>query len=179
MREIIYTFLVFITLSLGSTDIFAQDNKISQSNEPIYEINEVDTKAIILSKPKAEYTKEARQNVVTGAVLLEVILSSTGEVKGIKVLSQLPHGLTDKAIEAVQMVKFKPAVKDGRSVSQRVKFEYNFDVYRLFVGNRSTGVYYDDNCSNYSNIPLSDRIGFVSRQEAKKAGYKKAKNKCP
>ena len=135
----------------------------------------MDTKAVILTKPKAEYTAEARRNVITGVVLIEVILFTTGEVKNIKVLSQLPFGLTDNAIEAVQKVKFKPAIKDGRSVSQRAKFEYNFNLYKLFVGNRSTKIYYDDSCIDFSSIPLNDRIGFVSRQEAKEFGYKKAK----
>jgi hypothetical protein len=37
--------------------------------------------------------------------------------------------LTEKAISAARMIKFMPAMKDGRAVSQYIQIEYNFNLY--------------------------------------------------
>ncbi len=191
MKFITYFLLLYAVLSFEGAPFFAQDNskgnsansknsEAIQGAEPVYGPKEVDTKAVILSKPEPPYTEEARKNNISGAVLLEVILSSSGEVRDIKVLSRLPYGLTDNALKAVRRIKFKPAIKDGHPVSQRTKVEYNFNLYdKIYYGDRSKMVYYEQGCSNYSNIALSDKVYFTSSKEAKKAGYKKAKNRCP
>jgi TonB family protein len=184
MKFITYFLLFNVLLSVDGSLFGAQDNSktpgIAQSSEPVYDPREVDIKATILFKPKAEYTPEARRNNISGAVLLEVILSSSGEVRGIKVLNPLPYGLTDSAINASRKVKFKAAIKDGRPVSQRTKFEYNFNIWeKIYYGDRSKMVYYEQGCSNYSKIALSDKIYFKSSKDAKKAGYKKAEDRCP
>jgi TonB family protein len=184
MRFTTYLLLLNAVLIFGGPLFCAQDRSTStggaQSIEPIYDPKEVDTKAAILSKTKAEYTDEARQNYISGVVLLEVILSSSGEIREIKVINPLPYGLTDSAIKAVRKVKFKPAAKDGRPVSQRTKFEYHFNIWeKIFYGDRSKMAYYEQGCSDYSQIALSDKIYFKSSKEAKKAGYQKAKDRCP
>jgi TonB family protein len=86
-------------------------------------------KARITFKPEPGYTESARRFNVTGVVRLRAILASTGEVKGLDVVKGLPHGLTSKALDAARQVKFQPAQKDGRVVSQYVVFEYNFNIY--------------------------------------------------
>jgi TonB family protein len=57
-------------------------------------------------------------------VVLRVVLCHTGLVTDIKVMKRLPHGVTEKAIEAARRVKFVPAEKDGQKVSQSATFEY-------------------------------------------------------
>ncbi|MDX6695309.1 MAG: hypothetical protein QOF02_3861, partial [Blastocatellia bacterium] len=39
------------------------------------------------------------------------------------------YGLTEKAIAAARQIRFSPAMKDGRAVSQFVQIEYNFNLY--------------------------------------------------
>jgi protein TonB len=58
-----------------------------------------------------------------------LILAAGETVKHIEVVKGLPDGLTDKAIEVAQKIKFKPARKDGKPVSVWVEVEYGFDVY--------------------------------------------------
>jgi hypothetical protein len=41
----------------------------------------------------------------------------------------LPDGLTEACINAARKIKFIPAMKDGRFVSQYVTIEYNFNIY--------------------------------------------------
>ncbi|MGH9900619.1 MAG: energy transducer TonB [Pyrinomonadaceae bacterium] len=90
---------------------------------------EVTRKAIITAKPEPGFTEEARKNNVTGAVKLRLVLASSGQVTQISVVKGLPDGLTEKAISAARQIRFQPAQKDGRAVSQYVTVEYNFNIY--------------------------------------------------
>ncbi|HVF67446.1 MAG TPA: energy transducer TonB [Pyrinomonadaceae bacterium] len=94
-----------------------------------FKINEVTARAVIISKPEPGFTEEARTQNVTGTVRLRAVLSASGEVTGISVVKGLPAGLTEKAISAARQIKFRPATKDGHTVSQYVTLEYNFNIY--------------------------------------------------
>jgi TonB family protein len=94
-----------------------------------FQPREVTAKAVITSKPEPGFTEEARKNNVTGLVRLRAVLSSGGSVTNISVIKGLPDGLTEKAIAAARGIKFRPAQKDGRTVSQWVTLEYNFNIY--------------------------------------------------
>jgi TonB family protein len=91
-----------------------------------FDEGEVDERAIILEKPDALYTEEARRNNVRGKVVLKVTLTSFGGVAVDSVEAGLPHGLTEKAVEAAQRIKFEPARRGGRHVSQSTTVEYQF-----------------------------------------------------
>ena len=86
-------------------------------------------KAMIIFKPEPGFTEEARRFNVTGVVRLRGILASDGAVKSVSVVKPLPHGLTRKALNAAKSIRFQPAQKDGRPVSQYVVLEYNFNIY--------------------------------------------------
>jgi TonB family protein len=90
--------------------------------------NEVTRKVIITFKPRPGFTEEARKNLVGGVVRLRAVLNRSGEVTDIQVVKGLPDGLTEKAIAAARQIRFTPAEKDGRAVSQYVVLEYNFEV---------------------------------------------------
>ena len=94
-----------------------------------FRTTEVTAKAVLFSKPEPGYTEEARAKGVDGVVRLRAVLSSTGEVTNISVVKGLPGGLTEKAIAAARRIRFRPAQKDGRAVSQWVTLEYNFNIY--------------------------------------------------
>jgi len=95
----------------------------------VYKPDQVTTKARITSKPTPEYTEEARKNQVTGTVVLQMILNSSGGVTDIRTVSGLPFGLTEKAIAAARRIRFTPAIREGRPVSQYIRVEYNFNIY--------------------------------------------------
>jgi TonB family protein len=90
---------------------------------------DVSQKARIISRPEPQYTEEARKNQISGTVVLRAVLGSNGAVTGIRAVSGLPFGLTEKAISAAHQIKFVPAQKDGRAVSQYIQIEYNFNLY--------------------------------------------------
>lgn len=86
-------------------------------------------KAIFISQPAPGFTVEAHENFIRGVVRLRAVLMKTGEVTNIAVVLGLPGGLTEKAIVAARGIKFRPAMKDGRPVSQWITLEYNFNTY--------------------------------------------------
>ncbi len=95
----------------------------------IYKTTEVTTKARILKRPPPSYTEEARKSLVSGTVVLRAIFAYDGQVRGIRIVSGLPEGLTFRAIEAARRIKFIPATVNGQPVSQFIQIEYNFNLY--------------------------------------------------
>ncbi|HYG09902.1 MAG TPA: TonB family protein, partial [Pyrinomonadaceae bacterium] len=101
----------------------------SNPNRAIFAAREVTTRAIIKIKPEPLYTDRARRNQVRGMVRLRLVLGADGTVQHIYPTRRLPDGLTEAAIEAARKIKFIPAVKEGRLVSQFITIEYNFNIY--------------------------------------------------
>lgn len=95
----------------------------------VYAPRDVTSKALILKKPEPGFTEKARANNRTGRVVLRAVFCRTGEVTDVEVVAWLPDGLTGRAIIAARQIRFRPATKDGRVVSQRVTLEYNFNIY--------------------------------------------------
>ncbi|MEP6919791.1 MAG: energy transducer TonB [bacterium] len=95
----------------------------------IFSGKEVSSKARVLSKPEPQYTEEARKNQIIGTVVLRAVFTSGGQVTGIRAVSGLPFGLTERAIAAARQIKFSPAMKDGHPVSMYIQLEYNFNLY--------------------------------------------------
>ena len=87
---------------------------------------EVDVKAEILTRPEPRYTREARRAGVQGNVVLKVLLLPNEKIDRVRVVRQVPYGLTENAIRAACGIKFKPAIKAGKEVSQWVTIEYGF-----------------------------------------------------
>ena len=87
----------------------------------------VDSRPVILNQPIPRYTEEARRRGVSGQVTMRVLVGADGEVKQVKVISGLPYGLSEQAVEAVRKMRFKPAMKDGRPVAYwlPVSIEFN------------------------------------------------------
>ena len=63
---------------------------------------------------------------VQGVVTLKVLLLGDGKIDRIRVVRRVPFGLTENAIRAACEIKFKPAMKAGKEVSQWVTLQYAF-----------------------------------------------------
>ncbi|MGH9930883.1 MAG: energy transducer TonB [Pyrinomonadaceae bacterium] len=95
----------------------------------VYPAPQVTERARVLAKPEPQYTEEARRNAITGSVVLRVVFSCTGEVINIRAVQALPFGLTERAIAAARLIRFRPATRDGRPVNVYMQLEYNFNLY--------------------------------------------------
>lgn len=87
---------------------------------------EVDVKAEVTAKPDPTYTREARRMGIQGVVVLKVLLLADGKLDRVRVVRRLSFGLTENAIRAACGIKFKPAMKAGKQVSQWVELQYAF-----------------------------------------------------
>ena len=81
---------------------------------------------IAILKPDPEYTDEAREAKLQGAVLLQIVIDENGVPQEIKVVRSLGLGLDQKAVEAMQKWRFKPAMKDGKPVPVSANVEIQF-----------------------------------------------------
>jgi TonB family protein len=97
-----------------------------QEEDKVYSPREVTRKARITSRTDPEYTSEASLKGIGGLVIIRAVFRSSGEVTNIRVVQGLPYGLTEEAVKAARKIKFEPAVKDGRYVSQYIQIEYSF-----------------------------------------------------
>jgi len=79
--------------------------------------------------PSPDYTDLARTAKYRGTVELSLIVTKDGGVNSIVVLKGAPFSLTQKAIDAVQKWRFKPAKLRGQSVPVRVPVDIEFQLY--------------------------------------------------
>jgi TonB family protein len=109
--------------------IYAEIHGAPVSERTVFSAKEVTTTAIVTARPEPLYTEEARRNQVTGTVTIRMVLAADGTVKYIFAVTRLPDGLTESAIRAARGIKFIPATKDGRPVSEYATIQYNFNIY--------------------------------------------------
>ncbi len=82
----------------------------------------------IREKPAPEYTSEARRLRVEGEVLLQVMFAATGEVRVLRVLRGLGHGLDEAAVRAAEKIRFSPAQRDGQPVDSTATLHVVFQL---------------------------------------------------
>jgi TonB family protein len=82
----------------------------------------------ILFKPKPVYTDEARAKKIEGDVLLEVVFTSSGEVKVERVVQGLGYGLEDSAESAARQIRFRPAQRAGQPVDSTAIVHITFEL---------------------------------------------------
>jgi TonB family protein len=79
----------------------------------------IDVPVEILAKPTPAYTDEARALKLEGEVVLEVEFCAKGNIKVLRVVRGLGHGLDESASRAAEAIRFKPAQSSGRAVDFR------------------------------------------------------------
>jgi TonB family protein len=70
----------------------------------------------ILMIPTPTYSDEGRAKKIEGEVLLQVVFTASGEVKVLRVVQGLGHGLDEAAQNAAREIRFRPAQQDGQPV---------------------------------------------------------------
>lgn len=80
----------------------------------------------IVSKPTPEYSDEARNARIEGTVSLELEFTAAGDVRVVRVVRGLGHGLDEAAQRAALRIRFKPAQSDGRAVDSRATVHITF-----------------------------------------------------
>ena len=86
-----------------------------------------DVKApVVVSRAEPDYTEPARKARVSGIVVVEAIIDKNGRVQQVKVVKDLPMGLSEQAAEAVKRWRFKPGTLNGQPVATIFNLTVNF-----------------------------------------------------
>ena len=86
----------------------------------------IDRPVEIVFKPTPEYTDDARSARIEGTVSLELEFSAAGDVRVLRVVRGLGHGLDEAAQRAALRIRFKPAQSDGGPVDSRATVHITF-----------------------------------------------------
>jgi len=111
-----FAWLSGLALTLGARDV-AQEAQF----QPVKALSVTDVPSQPLS-------------FANGAVVLDVLVAETGEVKNIEVRRDLPP-LTEVAVASVRAWKFKPAKIKGKYVLSRITVAVNFNPPSLLAAN--------------------------------------------
>jgi len=76
--------------------------------------------------PDPKYSDEALRKGLQGAVVLRLVVDSSGRTKDIKLVRGLGMGLDENAIAAVKFWQFEPGKKDGQPVPVAIQVEVTF-----------------------------------------------------
>jgi TonB family protein len=76
--------------------------------------------------PSPEYTKKALKARIEGSVTLALTVGTDGFAHDVKVVVGLGYGLDERAVEAVQLWKFEPALLEGSPIESKMAVEVNF-----------------------------------------------------
>lgn len=84
---------------------------------------------VVIHSVQPEFSEEARQAGFQGTVALQLIVDASGNPQNIHITRHLGMGLDEKAIEAVQQYKFKPAMYQGHPVAVQMVVDVDFHLH--------------------------------------------------
>jgi TonB family protein len=107
-------------------------NTSSQSNLPagVMHVGDGVSPPVLVYSVDPKYTAKARSKKYQGVCVLGLIVDKDGHPQDVHVVRKLGMGLDEKAVEAVQQYRFKPAYYKGNPVPVRVNVEVNFKIYK-------------------------------------------------
>jgi bla regulator protein blaR1 len=121
--------IVAVPFSAGAVGMGrAATGTATQEDAKVHKPGDGVTLPVVIREVKPQYTPEARQAKIQGAVELDVVVLATGEVGETKVSKSLDtqYGLDEAAVAAMKQWRFKPGTKDGKPVPVRVQVEMTF-----------------------------------------------------
>ena len=83
----------------------------------------------VIFSPEPNFSEEARKSKTQGTVRLLLVVGKDGHPYNIQVRESLGMGLDEKAIEAVNRWRFRPATLNGQAVATRIEVQVDFHLY--------------------------------------------------
>jgi TonB family protein len=96
------------------------------SSAPALRAAPIDKPVEVVFKPEPDYTDDAKARRVEGIVTLEVEFAASGDVRVLRVVRGLGHGLDEAAARAAQRIRFRPAEANGNAVDCRATVHISF-----------------------------------------------------
>jgi len=96
--------------------------------QPVVQQASSSTTLDLLSVPEGQYTAEAKQLRVQGDVVLRCTFTASGQVLVQSVVHGLGHGLDEEARRVAQLIKFRPATRNGQAVDLTTNIKIKFQL---------------------------------------------------
>jgi protein TonB len=84
---------------------------------------------VLLYRVDPEFSEEARRSKTAGNVLVNLWVDENGNPTHVHVLRGIGLGLDEKAVAAVKLYKFKPAMENGRPVTVEMNIDVTFHIF--------------------------------------------------
>jgi TonB family protein len=120
--------ILSVAIVLCFNDAFAQTTT-DTGGDKVVKVGEGVSPPAPTYSPEPDYSEEARHAKYKGICVLVLVVGSDGRTHDIRVSRSLGLGLDEKAIEAVEQWRFKPATKDGKPVAVRISVQIKFHLY--------------------------------------------------
>ncbi|HYX29141.1 MAG TPA: energy transducer TonB [Pyrinomonadaceae bacterium] len=130
MRNRIQLIESVLIVFIGVWSLSAQTPKPSPTPEcslPVYTGKEVDRKVKVLDYPAPHFDSYEMATYSSAVVILRAIFCGDGKVTDIKVQRHVSQSLDDEAIRTAKTIRFQPAEKEGKRVSQWMTLEYHIN----------------------------------------------------
>jgi TonB family protein len=105
----------------------AFDNK--SNGEPVYPYLPGSTLPSCSYMPSPPYTEQARNDHVSGVILVKAIVDTHGHLAGAQIVKGLPDGLNENTLKTLSTWRCEAPKVDGQPVPTVVTFEVNFRLY--------------------------------------------------
>jgi periplasmic protein TonB len=76
-----------------------------------------------------EFSEEARKAKVSGNVMVNLWVDEKGNPSHVHVIRGIGMGLDEKAVAAVKLYRFKPAMENGKPVTVEMNIEVTFNIF--------------------------------------------------
>jgi len=84
---------------------------------------------VIIYEPEPEFSPEATAAKFMGVVSVSLIVDKDGKPQNVHVKHGVGMGLDQKAVEAVNKYRFRPATENGKPVAVYLNIEVNFEIF--------------------------------------------------
>jgi protein TonB len=84
---------------------------------------------VLIFSVEPEFSEEARRAKAAGNVLVNLWVDEKGNPMHVHAIRGIGLGLDEKAVAAVKLYKFKPAMENGKPVTVEMNVEVNFQIF--------------------------------------------------
>jgi len=84
---------------------------------------------VVVHSVEPEFTEGARKSNLQGTVAIQLIVDAQGNPQDVRVVHHLGMGLDQKAVDAVQQYRFRPAMYQGHPVAVQMVIDVDFRLH--------------------------------------------------
>ena len=157
LLKILFCELLCLIPIFSSPAAAGQVPDTSASSSPPIKISQDVASTLILQKSPLKYPDAARAAGIDGAVVLRIVVSDTGAVKDVTIISGNPI-LGQASVDSVRQWRYKPYVVNGVPVEMETELSIAFRIKPGQLPAPSLGTFKDESYSNESldiQYPLS------------------------